>query len=213
MTCWSCQAAVEPGAPVCPACRRPQPPAPGEDAFATLGLPRAFALPPETLARAFRERTRLVHPDRFAHAEPRERRLALERATRLADARRELGDPWCRARCLLRLAGRDPAATGPMPIAFLEAQLGLRERLHAGRAAEGAQPRAGEGQAAAAPSAAEAVAAEARAALAAIAAELEVLLDGAAPPDRSALDRAAARVGEARFWRALLDEAAPGEGA
>lgn len=135
--CWSCQAAVPLGEPVCGACGRIQPVDPREDCYALLGLPREFALDAAEVDGRHRERSRAVHPDRFARASPRERRFAQERATRLNDARRLLRDWRQRAAHLLRLAGQEPfgdprAASDPD---FLEEQLALREALEAARGA------------------------------------------------------------------------------
>ena len=65
------------------------------------GLP---AIEVTDLERRFRDRSRLLHPDRHARAEPRERRLSLERATRLNDAYRALKDWRLRAGYALRAA-------------------------------------------------------------------------------------------------------------
>lgn len=131
MTCWSCKADVAEGTVFCPACRKIQPPGRHEDHFSLLALPREFALDPGVLERRFRELSRQLHPDRFARAEPRERRLSLERATRLNDAYRALKDWRLRAAHLLRLAGTEvfaEARTFADP-EFLEEQLDWREQL------------------------------------------------------------------------------------
>jgi molecular chaperone HscB len=102
-----------------------------EDYFSLLGLPREFALDVSELERRFRERSRLLHPDRFARAEPRERRLSLEHATRLNDAYRYLRDWRLRAGYLLKLAGTDVFVEGRTfaDPDFLEEQLEWREEL------------------------------------------------------------------------------------
>jgi molecular chaperone HscB len=130
--CWSCSAADVPeGTPFCPACRKIQPVGRGEDFFSLLGLPREFALDPRELERRFRDLSRHLHPDRFARAGPRERRLSLERATRLNDAYRALRDWRTRAAYLLRLSVADVHAEGRTCADpdFLEAQLEWREQL------------------------------------------------------------------------------------
>jgi molecular chaperone HscB len=131
VTCWSCKADVSQGTVFCPSCRRIQPVGRGEDYFSLLGVPREFALDVADLERRFRERSRVLHPDRFARAEPRERRLSLERATRLNDAYRYLKDWRLRAAYLLKLAGTDVFAEGRTfaDPDFLEEQLEWREEL------------------------------------------------------------------------------------
>ena len=132
MSCWSCHRADVPdGAAFCPSCGRILPPGRGEDHFATLGMPREFALDPGEVDRSFRELSRRLHPDRFARAEPRERRISLDRATRLNDAYRALRDWRIRAAYLLRIAGTDVFAEGRTfaDPDFLEEQLEWREQL------------------------------------------------------------------------------------
>lgn len=131
MICWSCKAEVAAGTPLCPACRKVQPVGRSEDYFSLLGLAREYAIDLPELDRRFRELSRQLHPDRFARAEPRERRLSLERATRLNDAYRYLKDWRLRAAHLLKLAGTDPfvEARAYADPDFLEEQLEWREGL------------------------------------------------------------------------------------
>jgi molecular chaperone HscB len=131
LICWSCKADVAMGTVFCPACRKIQPVGRGEDHFSLLGLERDYALEPAELDRRFRDLSRQLHPDRFARAEPRERRFSLERATRLNDAHRSLKDWRSRAAYLLRLAGTDVFAEGRTfaDPDFLEEQLEWREKL------------------------------------------------------------------------------------
>jgi molecular chaperone HscB len=131
LTCWSCGAEGESGALFCPRCRKIQPVSRTEDHFSLLGLPRQFAIEPGELERRFRELSRRLHPDRFVRAEPRERRLSLERATRLNDAYRYLRDWRLRAAYLLKLAGTDVFAQGKTfaDPEFLEEQLEWREAI------------------------------------------------------------------------------------
>jgi molecular chaperone HscB len=129
--CWSCELELESGTLFCARCRKIQPVARTEDYFSLLGLPRQYALDPVELERRFRELSRVLHPDRFARAEPRERRLSLERATRLNDAYRYLKDWRLRAAYLLKLAGTDVFSEGRTfaDPEFLEEQLEWREAL------------------------------------------------------------------------------------
>jgi molecular chaperone HscB len=131
LTCWSCKADVADGTVLCPSCRKIQPVGRGEDAFSLFGLARQFTVDGAELDRRFRELSRQLHPDRFARAEPRERRLSLERATRLNDAYRSLKDWRLRAAYLLKLAGTDPFVEGRTYADpdFLEEQLEWREAL------------------------------------------------------------------------------------
>ena len=131
MTCWSCTADVLEGTVFCPSCRKIQPVGRNEDHFSLLGVAREFAVDVPDLERRFRDLSRQLHPDRFARAEPRERRLSLERATRLNDAFRSLKDWRQRAAQLLRLAGTDVFQEGRTfaDPDFLEEQLEWREEL------------------------------------------------------------------------------------
>lgn len=129
--CWSCKTSDEETTPFCPSCRKIQPVGRTEDYFSLLGLPRQFGLDPAEVDRRFRELSRSLHPDRFAKAEARERRLSLERATRLNDAYRYLKDWRLRAAYLLKLAGTDVFAEGKTfaDPDFLEEQLEWREAM------------------------------------------------------------------------------------
>ena len=119
------------GTVFCPSCRKIQPVGRNEDHFSLLELPREFALELRELERRFRDLSRQLHPDRFARADARERRLSLERATRLNDAYRALRDWRHRAAYLLKLAGTDVFAEGRTfaDPDFLEEQLEWREQL------------------------------------------------------------------------------------
>ncbi len=115
----------------CPSCRKIQPVGRNEDHFSLLGLPREYVLDLRELERRFRELSRQLHPDRFARAEARERRLSLERSTRLNDAYRNMKDWRLRAAYLLQLASTDVFAEGRTfaDPDFLEEQLEWREEL------------------------------------------------------------------------------------
>ncbi len=196
MACWSCHAEVPRDDFLCPACRRLQPLPPGADHFAVMGLSRRFGLDPAALERRHKELVRLLHPDRFARAEPRERRIALERATRLNDAWRALRDERSRAEYLLRLRGLDPAAEGraaPDP-RFLEEQLEVREALAAARARGDDATR-------------RRIAAEGRERLAGLLAEVAALFGEAEAggPDRAA--DIARRLARARYYDSVIADA------
>jgi molecular chaperone HscB len=136
VSCWSCNGPTVQSTSFCGSCRRIQPVGRTEDYYSLFDLPREFALDAAELERRFRERSRQLHPDRFARAEPRERRLSLERATRLNDAHRALKDWRLRAAYLLKLAGQDVFGEGRTfaDPEFLEEQLEWREALALARA-------------------------------------------------------------------------------
>ena len=137
MKCWSCQIEVSEREPFCSSCKKIQPLPMQSDYFFALGLPRKFALDLPDLERRFRERSRLLHPDRFARADPKEKRVSLERATQLNDAYRALKDERSRAEYLLRLSGHDAVAESATlhDPEFLEEQLEIREALEEAKAA------------------------------------------------------------------------------
>ena len=94
---------------------------------------------------AFKQLSRLVHPDRFATADPRARRASLARTVQLNEAWRTLKDPLLRAEYMLRRAGVDVGDGGKggdddgdatvevaPPPAFLMEILELREELAEG---------------------------------------------------------------------------------
>jgi molecular chaperone HscB len=203
VTCWSCQGATAPGTPTCGACGKLQPPPSGQDHFATLGLPRRFALAPAELEQRLRDLSRQFHPDRFARAEPRERRIALERATGLNDAGRVLRDWRRRAAALLALSGHDPASGDLHDHEFLEEQLAWREGLALARAD-------GDGAALAE------LAARGRARLATLEAEVGRLFEAGDWAGGSARE-IARRLARARYYETLVADAergaAPGGGA
>lgn len=138
MSCWNCHESAADAGDSCPACGKLQPPRTG-DYFELLGLPRRWHLDAETLAGILRDRSRRLHPDRFARADARERALSLQHTTLLNDAVRTLRDPVRRAEYLLSLHGlkaggadRERAAMEP---AFLMAMMETREELAEAKAA------------------------------------------------------------------------------
>jgi molecular chaperone HscB len=118
---------------------RPAKPQPA-DAFALLGLTPTFDVDARALEKAFFERSKELHPDRFATAPVAERVVALTRARALNDAYQILKKPVARAEYLLAQSGLtigdnerlDPAAL--MPI--LEERELLAEAIQAKRLPE-----------------------------------------------------------------------------
>jgi len=132
MTCWNCKQELAADALFCPECETLQPPLPGRDYFQILELPRTFTLAPATLEQAFKRLSRQLHPDRFATASPRVRRLSLEHATALNDANRTLRVPVKRAEYLLELWGRPIGkedSRSQLPLELMETVMELREQI------------------------------------------------------------------------------------
>ncbi len=99
--------------------------------FELFGLPVSFSIDTAGLADRYREMQRAVHPDRFANAPERERRLSMQRAAQINEAYQTLRSTLQRARYLLRLQGmdfNDERATTVDP-AFLMEQMELRDAL------------------------------------------------------------------------------------
>lgn len=90
------------------------------DPFATLGLPRAYAIDLRAAEKAHRELSRALHPDKYASAGASERRDALNRAADVNEAWRIVRDPIRRAEALFQLAGVEVGETKePKPEAEL----------------------------------------------------------------------------------------------
>jgi len=77
----------------------------GRNHFELFGLPVAFEVDMTRLAETYRELQRALHPDRFANASDRERRLSVQQAARVNEAYQILRSPLRRARYLLELRG------------------------------------------------------------------------------------------------------------
>jgi molecular chaperone HscB len=103
---------------------------PDRNHFELFGLPATFRIDAAALDRAYRALQTEVHPDRFADAGDAERRLAMQRSSRVNEAYRALKDPVERARYLLSLRGIEAFDERDTQLAlpFLEAQLERRER-------------------------------------------------------------------------------------
>lgn len=98
------------------------------DPFATLGLPREYALDSAELERRYRELQRALHPDRFVNASPSERRISLSKAVEVNEAYRVLKDDVRRGESLLALLGHSSAERSADPELLMEV-MELREAL------------------------------------------------------------------------------------
>jgi molecular chaperone HscB len=99
--------------------------------FDLFEIPVSFNINTDTLAQRYRELQRTVHPDKYASAPERERRLAMQNATQINEAFQTLKNPLTRARYLLQLQGVDTneESDTAMDSEFLMAQMELREEL------------------------------------------------------------------------------------
>jgi len=201
--CWSCQKAAGDGI-LCVHCKAVQPPDPRADYFRVFGIPTAFAVDATELEQRYKELTKVLHPDRFARADPQARRASLERSVQLNEAWQVLKDPVRRAEYLLSLNGIDVGemsgvgrpgqsgehATLPVPQVLLMEVLELREALAAAHAAKDLT--------------------ETEALIAKVRDRLGIVMDDvakgflASPPELSTI---AARLVTVRYYRRFLDEA------
>jgi len=164
-----------------------------DNPFEALGIEPVFGLDLAVLEQRHRDMSRALHPDRHAASGAGERRLALGRAIEVNEAYRILKDPVRRAEALLALRG---VATGegkepPASPALLMEVMERREAL--------AEVRKSKNQAALERLIAE-VRGEAERAQATLDREF------AAPSSNSA--EILKRIGELRYYRRFLDEAA-----
>jgi molecular chaperone HscB len=106
------------------------------DAFGLLGLPAQFDLDPAVIERAFFDRSKELHPDRFANAPAADRVAALSRSRALNDAYQTLKKPVQRAEYLLERAGMHIGDNERLDPTFLMEILELREELAAARVAK-----------------------------------------------------------------------------
>jgi len=111
--CWRCHEKV--GGPVCAGCGAIQPPPVDPDHFSVLGLPRRWHIDGKDIDRAWRARSRLVHPDRFAGKSAVERRMSLQWTAAINGARRALRDPIKRGWYLATGKAR-PREDGRIPL-------------------------------------------------------------------------------------------------
>ncbi|HYQ42697.1 MAG TPA: Fe-S protein assembly co-chaperone HscB [Polyangiaceae bacterium] len=101
--------------------------------FETLGVEPAFSLDLAVLEQRHRDLSRALHPDRHAAAGAGERRMALGRAIEVNEAYRVLKDPVRRAEALLALRGvatgegKEPPASPALLMEVLERREALAE--------------------------------------------------------------------------------------
>jgi molecular chaperone HscB len=131
--CWNCEKETG-GRAFCPGCGKIAARPPGATLFDVFELPATYDVDIPALEQRFRDLSLKLHPDRFAQAEARERRLSLEQTTTLNEAYKTLKDPTRRALYLLKLHGvdlerEDSGAQRDMPTGFLEEVMELREEL------------------------------------------------------------------------------------
>ena len=105
---------------MCVSCKAVQPPDRSADYFRVLGIERCFALDVGVLERRYKDLTKILHPDRFARADPLARRASLERTVQLNEAWRTLIDPVRRAEYLLSLHGIVLGQAAERPGQFIE---------------------------------------------------------------------------------------------
>ncbi|HTL38721.1 MAG TPA: Fe-S protein assembly co-chaperone HscB [Kofleriaceae bacterium] len=106
------------------------------DAFGLLGLPAQFDLDPQVIEKAFHDKSKDLHPDRFASAPAPERVAALSRSRALNDAYKTLKNPVGRAEYLLAQAGVTIGDNERLDPTFLMEILELREELAQARVAK-----------------------------------------------------------------------------
>ncbi|MGD8998790.1 MAG: Fe-S protein assembly co-chaperone HscB [Granulosicoccaceae bacterium] len=104
---------------------------PGRNYFDLFDLPVSFDVDNAVLTEHYRELQRRVHPDKFANATDRERRLSVQQAALINEAFQVLKSPLSRARYLLGLHGLEinDESNTVMDGAFLMQQMELRESL------------------------------------------------------------------------------------
>jgi molecular chaperone HscB len=201
LKCWNCQTERH-GKPFCPSCGRINPPVPCATHYDVFGLEPTYEVCVPELERQYRELSMRLHPDRFAQAEPRERRMSLEQTSALNEGIKVLRDPFRRAFYLLRLRGMDlesddASARFRMPPEFLEEMLELREEL------EEARERGDLGRVA---QLAERVGKERKQSLSEALGALRTM-EGS-PGDEAARQKAAHTLGHVRYLSRFLDEVA-----
>lgn len=106
--------------------------------FELFGLPVTFIIDTDAVTSRYRDLQKVLHPDRFASASEREKRLSVQQAAIVNDAMDTLKDPVRRAQYLLGLHGVefDPSKETTRDAAFLMEQMEMREALEKAPAAE-----------------------------------------------------------------------------
>jgi molecular chaperone HscB len=110
-----------------------------DEPFALLGLTPSFEVDLAALERAFFERSKVLHPDRFAGASAGERVAALSKSRALNDAYQLIRKPVPRAEYLLAKAGVTIGDNERLEPGFLMEILELREQLAEARVAKNTQ--------------------------------------------------------------------------
>jgi molecular chaperone HscB len=106
------------------------------DPFETLGVEPVFGLDLAALEQRHRDLSRTLHPDRHANAGAAERRMALGRAIEVNEAFRILKDPVRRAEALLARRGvqsgegKEPPASPALLMEVMERREALAEIRH-----------------------------------------------------------------------------------
>ncbi|MEI9936309.1 MAG: Fe-S protein assembly co-chaperone HscB [Pseudomonadota bacterium] len=163
------------------------------DPFETLGVEPAYGLDVAILEQRHRDLSRALHPDRHASSGAGERRMAFGRAIEVNQAFRILKDPVCRAEALLALRGvhtgegQEPPASPALLMEVME----RREAL--------ADVRQSKNEAALERLIAEVSSEASRA---------EAVLSSEFASPSSNLAEILKRIGELRYYRRFLDEAA-----
>ena len=109
--CWNCEKETR-GPAFCPACGKIAARAPGATLFDVFELPPSYDVDVPALEKQFRELSLQLHPDRFAQADARERRLSLEQTTALNEAYKTLKDPVAPGLLPAQAARRGPGPRG-----------------------------------------------------------------------------------------------------
>ncbi|MBN2678641.1 Fe-S protein assembly co-chaperone HscB [Acidithiobacillus montserratensis] len=130
-SCIQCGAELGVPPAFCHICGTIQPFRPELSLFAVVGLPASFDLDAQSLRERVLDLQKMLHPDRFAHADATKRRYSLEWSTRLNEALAILRDPLKRADYLLRAQGVDALGEQVKVAdpALLMSQMMYRERL------------------------------------------------------------------------------------